>query len=54
MRLLRTIGGLLLCAAFATPVTAVDDYPTRPIKIIVPWRSGGVADFLARLAAVLL
>jgi tripartite-type tricarboxylate transporter receptor subunit TctC len=51
MRLLSTICALLLCAAFSAPVIAADTYPTRPIKIIVPWPAGGVADFLARIAA---
>jgi tripartite-type tricarboxylate transporter receptor subunit TctC len=32
-------------------VTAAETYPTRPIKIIVPWPAGGVADFLARISA---
>jgi len=51
MRLLSTICALLLCAAFSAPAIAADTYPTRPIKIIVPWPAGGVADFLARIAA---
>jgi len=41
----------LLCAAFSAPVIAADTYPTGPIKIIVPWPAGGVADLLARIAA---
>jgi tripartite-type tricarboxylate transporter receptor subunit TctC len=37
----------LLC----TSLGMADAYPTRLIKIIVPWPAGGVADFLARIAA---
>ncbi|MGC2075887.1 MAG: tripartite tricarboxylate transporter substrate-binding protein [Xanthobacteraceae bacterium] len=51
MRLLRSIGALALCAIFATPVYAADSYPVRPVKIVVPWPAGGVADFLARIVA---
>jgi tripartite-type tricarboxylate transporter receptor subunit TctC len=48
---LRTFCAVLFCAAFATPGVAADNYPSRPVKIIVPWPAGGVADFLARIAA---
>ena len=51
MRLLRIICALSLYAALCASVIAADTYPTRPIKIIVPWPAGGVADFLARIAA---
>src|SRR5215472_17488599 len=51
MRLLRIICALSLYAALCASVIAADAYPTRPIKIIVPWPAGGVADFLARIAA---
>ena len=51
MRPPRAFCALLLCAAFCVPVIAAGTYPTRPIKIIVPWPAGGVADFLARIAA---
>ena len=45
----RWIGGILafimICAAM--PAHA-DDYPTRPIKIIVPFGAGGITDLYAR------
>src|SRR5215469_13220064 len=40
----------LFAFLFVSPGVA-DTYPVRPIKIIVPWPAGGVADFLARVAA---
>src|SRR3984893_18527792 len=43
----------LAAALFATPILATQclaqDYPARPIKIIVPFGAGGPADVTARL-----
>jgi tripartite-type tricarboxylate transporter receptor subunit TctC len=51
MRLFIAICAFLLCATFSASASAAETYPTRPIKIIVPWPAGGVADFLARISA---
>ncbi len=32
----------------AAPVHAADDYPNRPVKMIVPYPAGGTADLMAR------
>ena len=41
-----------LCALSVTPAIAqVDEYPSKPIKIIVPLAAGGTGDTMARLLA---
>lgn len=50
MRLFKTVGiGLALCGAMFGPATALAQaYPAKPVKIIVPFTAGGLADALAR------
>jgi tripartite-type tricarboxylate transporter receptor subunit TctC len=38
-------------AAFASPAPAADDYPTRPITILVPFPPGGSSDIVMRLVS---
>ena len=49
MRIFRyaTRGGLVLLAACAPPVAA-QNYPVKPIKIIMPFPPGGTNDLVAR------
>jgi tripartite-type tricarboxylate transporter receptor subunit TctC len=42
---------LLLVSVHTAPAAAEDNYPSRPIKLVVPWPAGGVADFLGRVVA---
>ena len=42
---------LVAAVALATPALAQTDYPTRPVRIIVPFGAGGAADSLPRLLA---
>ena len=54
MQLLSRAIALALVAAapvFASPAAAQQDYPSRPVKIIVPFGAGGPADVYARQLA---
>ncbi len=46
----RVIAGLLAAASLASPALA-QDYPTRPVRLIIPFPPGNLADLTARLAA---
>ena len=45
---LAVIAALLL--AFA-PCTFADDYPNRPVRLIIPFPPGGINDVVGRLVA---
>jgi tripartite-type tricarboxylate transporter receptor subunit TctC len=48
-------GCFLTVAAFAaTPTASAADYPTRPIKLVVPYAAGGPTDVLGRLVGEFL
>jgi len=40
-----------LLAAFAAPAIAQESYPTRPLRLIVPYSAGGASDVMARYLA---
>src|SRR5580704_12248106 len=46
----RTIGCLLLALA-AAPAAAQSDWPSRPIRLIVPFTPGSSSDIVARIVA---
>jgi tripartite-type tricarboxylate transporter receptor subunit TctC len=51
MRIIASIGTLLAVAlACATPVQA-QEFPSRPVKLIVPYAAGGGTDIVARIVA---
>lgn len=55
MKVIRNKGRLLLAAvglAACSYATAAETYPTKPVRIIVPFSPGGFVDFTARLVAV--
>jgi tripartite-type tricarboxylate transporter receptor subunit TctC len=43
--------GLMLIAGAVAPVAKADDYPARPIRVIVGFGPGAVADIIARVLA---
>lgn len=45
----RFCGLLALLAAFAVVPAMADDFPSRPVKIVVPQTPGGASDALARI-----
>src|SRR5688572_110238 len=40
---------LALCAVFSTALVQAQSYPTRPIRMIVPFAPGGASDFVGRI-----
>ena len=52
MGLVRFAVGVLLALGLATQsAPAADDYPSRPIKIVVPYAVGGATDLITRVVA---
>lgn len=48
--IVRTLAAAVIAAAFAAaPAVAQSDYPSKPIRLIVPYAAGGFADIRARL-----
>src|SRR5688572_13889917 len=49
--MLRLLTVVLAAALFATPPASAQDWPTKPVRIIVPFGAGGTGDALARIVA---
>lgn len=45
------VGAALVLGLAAASARAQQDYPSRPVKIIVPWPAGGATDNVARVVA---
>src|SRR5690242_3723034 len=50
----RMAAALCLALAFATGARAQESWPTKPIKMIVPFAAGGPSDVVARHVAAVL
>src|SRR6201986_1558043 len=47
----RIVSALVCGLALAAPQVHAAEYPTRPIKLIVPYAAGGPTDVLGRMVA---
>jgi tripartite-type tricarboxylate transporter receptor subunit TctC len=48
---MRAFLTLLFCVALSTAVSAADPYPTRPIRLLIPFPPAGITDLSGRLVA---
>ena len=51
---LHCVFGALLATGFAGPVSAADNFPSRPIRLIIPFPPGGSNDVVGRVIALQL
>ena len=48
MKTWSAIGALCAAGVFATAAVAQDNYPTRPIRVLIPFPAGGASDTIGR------
>lgn len=54
MNLRKCVTGLLIALSMAPAIAAANEYPQRPIRMIIPFAAGGPADIVGREVAQLL
>src|ERR1700733_11375340 len=52
--MIRMLGFVIALLAFSAAGAQAEDYPSRPIRILVPYSPGGIADIAARLVGAKL
>src|SRR5437867_11457168 len=48
------LSALLFCMLAVVPAMAQDSYPSKPVRILVPYGPGGATDIIARIVAAKL
>lgn len=49
--ILRSLGVAMLCAVSASTVSAADEFPSKPVTMVIPFAAGGPTDVVGRMVA---
>jgi tripartite-type tricarboxylate transporter receptor subunit TctC len=50
----KVVIGAILAAIMVSGIALAQDYPTRPVTMVIPFAAGGPTDVLGRVVAVRL